>query len=213
MLIYHYSKITGEYLRSAECRLDPRENKPLVPASATLDPPPVAETNQRPVYKDGWTLAPDYRSEVRYTSDGEEITFSLGEAPTPEMLTEIPFSVHQDRKKDSLRFECQNHIHAGFTSAALGTLHKYPCQDHDQRNLTGLVTKSILESSDVTWSALFWCEDEFGVWDRRDHTRTQIQDVALIGANHVIDAQNKLKTLITAVENASLIEELDQIIW
>jgi lysophospholipase L1-like esterase len=50
----------------------------------------------------------------------------------------------RNRKAAALRAACQQEIHAGFSSAALGTLHTYPAGETDQRNLAAAVMASLL---------------------------------------------------------------------
>lgn len=57
--VYHYDYYTGELLGTSEAQESPREpGEFLVPAFATLTPPPNAPTGKRPLWTtDKWILA------------------------------------------------------------------------------------------------------------------------------------------------------------
>ena len=99
MIIHHYHKATGEYLRSSEARIDPLETKKqgrdvyLLPAHATDIAPPKIGENEAPVF-DGkaWNVVPDYRGAEYYLEDGQKVEISeLGEAiPKDALLEPLP---------------------------------------------------------------------------------------------------------------------------
>jgi len=110
---------------------------------------------------------------------------------------------------------CSLHILGGFTSNALGVLHSYPSTERDQANLNGVVTESIINTSDNTWQVPFWCADANDIWDRRIHTHAQIEQVGQAAAIHVRDAQDKLKGLVDQVNDVATDTEakVDAIVW
>lgn len=80
MNIYHYHPETGEYMRTAEAKLDPRESEIqgqevyLIPACATLIAPPEAEEGMARVFDgEAWSLVEDHRGKTVYaTADGQQ---------------------------------------------------------------------------------------------------------------------------------------------
>jgi len=88
---WSYDAVTGELMGQQQAMLDPVEGKPLVPAYATLTPPPqvpsgmVAAWNQQTAE---WVLLEDYRGMVYDTASGQpEQWDQLG--PLPNGKTNI----------------------------------------------------------------------------------------------------------------------------
>lgn len=92
MNIYHYQPETGEYMRTVQARIDPRESRIqghdvyLIPACATSVAPPQAEEGMAQVFdleSQSWSQVEDHRGKTLYnTSDGQSMTMSeLGEVP------------------------------------------------------------------------------------------------------------------------------------
>lgn len=77
MLIYNYDKITHEYLSSRTVDSDPEATRlqgkfvPLIPANATLIPPPQYNSQRQiPVFKNGeWSVKQDYRKNFYKVDD------------------------------------------------------------------------------------------------------------------------------------------------
>jgi hypothetical protein len=126
----------------------------------------------------------------------------------------------------ALTTACRAHITGGVVSRALGADHTYPtnntAEHPDQQNLNGLITSSLLNDADPAWERLFWCADVSGAWDRRPHNHAQIRDVGMAVEAHVVNAQNKLKTLNdqlqAIVANAALTDDekrtaIDAVNW
>lgn len=68
MNIYHYDDYHKAYTHSSTAEADPEATRlkgkfvPLIPANATLTPPPPTENLQAAVFKNGaWQVVPDYR--------------------------------------------------------------------------------------------------------------------------------------------------------
>jgi len=88
MQIYNYSNITGEFLSDSTARLDPIGQQPMIPAYATLTPPPSAGNFQKAVFSgDAWTLVEDHRGRQVWNTETVEqgIVNELG--PLPENVT------------------------------------------------------------------------------------------------------------------------------
>lgn len=88
MLIHHYNTQTGEYLSSSQPDIDPRnDDRWLIPASATTEPPPPRTSVAWPFYRDGaWFLLPDYRGRICYRIDTSEPVGIDVAGRTPEDL-------------------------------------------------------------------------------------------------------------------------------
>ncbi len=109
MNIYHYHHETGEYLKTTEAKLDPRESKIqdqevyLIPACATSVAPPQAEEGMARVF-DGaaWNLVEDHRGESLYAvSDGQITTITeLGTIPDGHTLEVPPAGMVQPQYVD-----------------------------------------------------------------------------------------------------------------
>ena len=109
MNIYHYHKTTGEYMRTAEAKPDPRESRIqghevyLIPACATSVAPPQAEQGMARVF-DGaaWNLVEDHRGKTVYaTADGQQsIIRDLGTIPDGYTLEVPPAGMVQPQYVD-----------------------------------------------------------------------------------------------------------------
>ena len=68
----------------------------------------------------------------------------------------------------------KNKLISGFTSDALGTVHRYSSDMEDQMNLLGSVT-----AASIVGNVAYNCVDELGVMEFREHTKEQIIEVGL----------------------------------
>lgn len=68
-------------------------------------------------------------------------------------------------------------LNGGFHSSALGSSHLYPSTQTDQLNLIANVMSSQTPNIPDDWTTLQICEDDKGIWDRRPHTASEIQQV------------------------------------
>jgi len=100
MQIYHYAD-NGEFLGSSQAKLNPLETKTqgqdvfLIPANATLIPPPVAGENEKPVFDpatDKWIVAADFRGTTYYLADGTKIEVAELGIAVPENAILIPLA-------------------------------------------------------------------------------------------------------------------------
>ncbi len=114
-------------------------------------------------------------------------------------------------KTAEIKTACGLAIASGITSHVLGSAHSYPTTQLDQINFTGLITSSLLPDSGDEYK--FWCADANGIWDRRIHTKLQIQIVGKAVANHVILQQDKYKQKLTEIDAATDSISLALVIW
>lgn len=121
-LLYNYLPVTHEYLNQSEATLDPKENKPIVPAYATLQKPPATNANQVAVFneaQDQWEIKQDYRGQAYWLADGSEKTIDqIGET--------LPASGLTDKPVDLKKHEAITAINAGYTAAINSLLEGYP---------------------------------------------------------------------------------------
>lgn len=115
MIIYNYDEKTKEYTGTSPVDYDPAEKergilKPLVPANATLTPPPeYNEYNEIPVMQDGqWVIKPDYRKNYYSVNEHwlvEEI-HTIGELA--EGLYLVTKEVGEKIKENFEKFKIEN---------------------------------------------------------------------------------------------------------
>lgn len=83
-LVHHFDALTGEYMASAEARMDPRRpGRVVVPAHATRNAPPAVGEGQTAVFRDGlWRVVADRRGETWWDAEGQaHVIGALGEEP------------------------------------------------------------------------------------------------------------------------------------
>lgn len=122
MIVYGYSKKTGEYIGQEEVMLDPIDNLPMVPAACSIDAPPEEEGSVA-VFEDGhWVLKEDHRGQVFYNqTTGEPLEISeLGPIPAGyEVAPPTP-------TLDELRTAKQAEIKSGADSVLKALAAEYP---------------------------------------------------------------------------------------
>ena len=75
--IYHYDPKTGEYRGEATARLDPIEQKPMIPAYATALAPPSAQAGKCNVFENGaWIQKTDQRGKQYWDAKGDHQTIT-----------------------------------------------------------------------------------------------------------------------------------------
>ena len=105
---------------------------------------------------------------------------------------------------------CASALTTGFTSSALGTTHTYPSQDDDQRNLQSAVSAAIAAPSN--WTTPIWCASN-DAWSFTAHTAAQVQQVNTDWLAHRVAVQQKYADLITRINAATSIAEVQAIDW
>jgi hypothetical protein len=90
--VYNYHPETGVYLTENTARLDPIDGNPMVPAHATLQPPPATAANQIAVWEsDAWTLKSDFRGHEYWLADGSRTVIAeIGDQPPEGALNAPP---------------------------------------------------------------------------------------------------------------------------
>jgi hypothetical protein len=222
-MIYHYSIVTGEYLNSSPDKFDPISQDPVYPAFSVATAPPSAAQNEVACYLNGeWKLVPDYRNEVYYRTDTQEIIngFLLGIEPDPVLHTqEVPgensvwdgqgwvddMATLLANKIIELNAACEAKIISGFDSVALGSSYTYQSDRDDQLNLIGVVASGV--------DQVFKCQDSNGDWDYRPHTIEQLTVVLNDGATRKTSLIIECSTLKAQAAAATTKAELDAIVW
>ncbi|CAJ0815774.1 hypothetical protein LMG19087_02541 [Ralstonia wenshanensis] len=105
---------------------------------------------------------------------------------------------------------CAAALTTGFTSSALGTAHIYPSQDDDQRNLQSAVSAGVAAPSN--WTTPIWCASN-DAWSFTAHTAAQVQQVNTDWLAHRVAVQQKYADLITRINAATSIAEVQAIDW
>jgi len=131
----------------------------------------------------------------------------VNKPPPPYDLTQT-----QLIKVTEINKACETAILSGFTSIALGTPHHYPSNDRDQVNLSGTIQRSLL-SANIENSYLLLCADSTNIWEYRNHTTAQIQQVGADAYDAVLGARVKKATLQAKIFAAKTQDELDSLIW
>ena len=87
MKIYNYDENSGEFLGEGVAEVDPLENKPVIPANATIKKPTKAKSGMVKIWKDEkWKDIEDFRGSIFNVKDKQEIILKdLG--PLPEGFT------------------------------------------------------------------------------------------------------------------------------
>ncbi|PLC42253.1 hypothetical protein C0Q88_09725 [Ralstonia pickettii] len=106
---------------------------------------------------------------------------------------------------------CAAALTTGFTSPALGTVHTYPSQDDDQRNLQSAVSAAIAAPSN--WTTPIWCANSNDAWSFTAHTTAQVQQVNADWLAHRVATQQKYADLIARINTATSIAEVQAIDW
>ncbi|GGF56807.1 hypothetical protein GCM10007301_15620 [Azorhizobium oxalatiphilum] len=130
----------------------------------------------------------------------------------------IPLSVAKAQRLAALSAECAAAIVSGYSSAALGTEHRYPSQEIDQQNMLGSVSGAMaammLIGGDelAAWTTPFWCADEAGAWDMRPHSAAQIIKAGQDGMGWIVACQMRNAECAKAVMAAPDAETLAAIV-
>lgn len=134
----------------------------------------------------------------------------VDEAGAPVLRTTATNSLEQIYESQLMLInrECEKAITAGFTSAALVTLHTYSSELEDQLNLTG----AILRGADMPYA----CRDEQGVKEFRMHTAEQLRqvgdDFTVYKLQHLQRA-NMLKQQLDQALAAGDLAALEAVTW
>lgn len=112
----------------------------------------------------------------------------------------------------ALNLACQTEITGGYTSAALGSVHTYGSQDHDQRNLTDAMNASLAPGLASDWKTKIWCAVG-SAWAITDHTAAQIQQAHSDWIAFRVARQVKLAGLTLQVNSAATVDSIQAIVW
>lgn len=103
MDIYNYSPFTGEFLGKTKARLDPIEQKPMVPKNATTIAPPRTKKGHVRVFSDeAWSQVADHRGQ-EYWQDGKSYVIEELGAVVPEGASIVaPLPNREHLKKQAM---------------------------------------------------------------------------------------------------------------
>jgi len=134
--IYHFDAVTNEYIGSDVADLDPIENKPIIPAYATLiaipSSIPTGSVAVFDIKTDTWAIVEDHRGKIYDTATGVESMFDkLGALPAgkvdvapPDMLSKWDSALnkwvsdlakHQSSAITKIKTDYQTALDAGVT--------------------------------------------------------------------------------------------------
>ena len=125
--------------------------------------------------------------------------------PTMEELEESYFIAKRDEKLIILKQESTLEIYSGFTSATTG--HSYSFSEYDQNNFT---QQMVLLLADPTITEISWKTIDSDVVV---HTKEQFLGVISDANIHKRDILSRLWTLESQVNNATTVDEINNIIW
>lgn len=117
------------------------------------------------------------------------------------------------RQLEMLQNNCAASIVAGFESDALGKAHTYGSTITDQANLTANVLSSLLPGLADDWTTLQLCADADGVWQYREHTAAQIQQVGADAKTAILGYLTKKAQLSAQVEQSTAAPAVAAIVW
>ncbi|AKA22054.1 hypothetical protein [Pseudomonas chlororaphis] len=192
----------------------------LIPAGCVEVPPPLIPENKA-AFWDGkdWQLVDYFEGLVVYSITTTEPKTITGLGPIPSGYTVKkpgPDQVWKNgewvddigaildalykQKLQAINSACGHYIESGFTSRALGSIHRYSNAMDDQLNLTSLIISGL--------DAEYACSDVDQVREFRPHTAQQLREV---GQDQVrfqqaaLQHANDLKqALATALKNKKL---------
>lgn len=121
--------------------------------------------------------------------------------------------VIRSEKSAELNNACRDQIYAGYDSAALGAVHRYPANDKDQVNMIASVASSMYPNLPTDWWTPFWCADTAGAWAYRPHTAAQIQQAGTDGKSAILVALSKNAALQQQLAAAASIADIEAIAW
>lgn len=140
-------------------------------------------------------------------------TESLVNIIIPSPPDEVMLEQLRAYKAEIIERNCWLAIVSGYRSDALGTNHLYPSKERDQGNMVASVTDSYNPENPVDWTTPFWCADESGQWDFREHTATQIRRAGAVGKAYVVLCQRTNEQLQELIQAAITFQELEAIAW
>ena len=225
--VYLYDE-NGIYTGTYDAQESPLEPGIYIEPDLSTDIKPSHADKTWPKFVDNkWMTTPDYRGIVWAKSTGEQIIHAeLGALPNTLTTIAKPCDGHykwvgsawvidlvanKTAKTTEIKSACSFAIVSGIGSDALGSIYSYPTTQLDQANLTGLITSSMLPDSGDQYK--FWCADSAGTWDRRSHTKLQIQAVGKAVVAHVIFQQEKYAQKLSEIEAAIDSETVNLISW
>ncbi|QSB02673.1 hypothetical protein JWZ98_06980 [Methylomonas sp. EFPC1] len=204
---YHYDPDTGEYLGIAD-------SSTASNAQTLVAPPDFVSSGHVAVF-DGtsWSIAEDNRGDVWDTTTGMRSQYSaLGNLPGNLTKTPKPdgfyswngsvwaadYVAARAAKVGELKAANAAQITSGIYHNALGSVHRYPTTKDDQTFMNARFSKAKAFGVELE-PYKFMCCNQSGEWARRDHTASQIIDVALGIDAHITDTLNHLDTRLAAL--------------
>ncbi len=202
--VYLYDT-NGLFTGTYNAQESPLEPGVYIKPDLSTDIVPVHADKTWPRFANGtWSTVPDNRGMVWNTATCAELEHEeLGDLPGNLTALAKPDGHYKwsgtawafdliaakKAKASEIKSSCSLAISSGISSDVLGVAYTYPTAQLDQANLNGLITASLLPATGDEYK--FWCADLSGVWERRIHTKLQLQTVGKAVVAHVIFQQEK----------------------
>ena len=228
--LYHYDH-KGYYTHQTEARLDPIDNKPLVPANATLTAPVAAVDGQVARWNETqaqWSQVAAYRGARYWTAAGGLIEIADPGVFPPSGAIKLMAgqTLIQDGKIWRLRTDAddladskktkiaelkaavEKTIKGGFDSSALGAAHTY---DSEQHNIDW-IQAAVLSGAKTQIT----CDDGTGAATSkkpREHTAAQCKQVLKDGMAKLLAHKTRFRTLRDQVNAAADVAGVVAVQW
>ncbi len=224
--VYLYDE-NGLYTGTYNAQENPARAGVFIEPDLSTDIKPVHAEKTWPKFVNGaWGSIPDNRGMVWDKATGAQVEHEeLGDLPNNLTAIAKPdgfykwsgntwvfdLAAAKTAKAAEIKSACASAIASGITSDVLGSAHSYPTTQLDQANFTSLITSSLLPGAGDKY--IFWCADLNGIWERRIHTKLQIQAVGKAVVAHVIFQQEKYGQKLTEINEATDATALALIAW
>lgn len=120
-------------------------------------------------------------------------------------LEPLPLSTYKDTQKALVGSSCKTAIVGGFTSNATGNVLTYPSDTVTQMNITMMATSGS--------GGAIWCKNSANNWSFLQHTAANVLQVQKDMNTFIQTQQTKYSQLLTQIDAATTIEQIQSIIW
>lgn len=208
MNIFNYHPITKEFLNAGLADPNPLEpDNWLIPANATIAPPPAVLVNQVAVFEDdAWQIKPDYRNVLYYMPDGKSVNINqIGIEPDLNWhLEPVPKSLIE------LKAEKLSEIRTAYSAAVIAPVEALGhTWDGGFESAIKLDAAMRLSQAAGGEGVIFY--DVSNIGHALNFADALQVCIAVASAYQRVLSQKQ--SLFSAVQNAENLPELDLIIW
>ncbi len=155
--------------------------------------------------------ADEHQALLSAQAAGKAITADSNGAPIAvDPASLLTLAQAQAQRAASVSAACAAALVGGFASSALGSVHTYPSQDNDQRNLLNAAMAS--QGQPSTWTVSLWCANGT-TWALTAHTAAQVQQVNADWLAFRLAAQQKCADLVAKINAATSISSVETFTW